>query len=349
MRIPRQIPRWAPPMLGLVIALSLTLIAGENPFHVAMILFKSAFGSNYDLGLTLFYTTPLIFTGLSVAVAFQGGLFNIGAEGQLLMAAGAAAGVGVLAPHLPPVLAPLIALGAALCMGGLWGAIAGWLKARRGTHEVIVTILLNFIAAGLTSWWVLEIIPNPHSQNPESAIVAPAFQFKTWDPLARFFPDTGLSLAFALALFAAFAVWIAINRTVWGFEVRSVGANHEAAARSGIPVSRRQIQAMFVAGLLSAGVAFTEVLGHSGQFKIGFSPEYGFIGIAVALLAANRPGGIVLAAFLLGALHKGASELDLETETITRDFSKVIQALIIAAVGIRLSTRKFAPPAEDQP
>lgn len=332
--------RWLPPLLGLLLALSLSLLAGESPWHVAVILGRSAFGSLYDLGLTLFYTTPLIFTGLSVALAFHAGLFNIGAEGQLLMACAAAAAVGVLAPGLPPGLAPVVAFLAALALGGAWGALAGWLRARRGTHEVIVTILLNFVAAGLTSWWVLELIPNPDSQNPESARVAPAFQFKSWDPFASWFPDTGLSLAFAAALAAAALIWIALYRTVWGFEVRAMGANADAAARSGVPVARRRVQVMFAAGALAAGVALAEVLGHSGQFKIGFSPEYGFIGIAVALLAGNRPGLIVLAAFLLAALHKGASELDLETETITRDFSKVIQALIIAAVGLRLGSRK---------
>lgn len=328
--------RWLAPLLGLTLALSLSWLAGESPWQVALILGRSAFGSLYDFGLTLFYTTPLIFTGLSVALAFHAGLFNIGAEGQLLMACAAATAVGVLAPTLPPGLAPLLALLAAVVAGGAWGALAGWLRARRGTHEVIVTILLNFVAAGLTSWWVLEVIPNPDSQNPESARVSEAFQFKSWDPFAQWFPDTGLSLALPAALAAAAVLWLILHRTVWGFEVRAMGANAEAAARSGVPVARRRVQVMFASGVLAAGVALAEVLGHSGQFKIGFSPEYGFIGIAVALLAANRPGLIVLAAFLLGALHKGASELDLETETITRDFSKVIQALIIAAVGLRL-------------
>ncbi|MGZ3743057.1 MAG: ABC transporter permease subunit, partial [Pseudobdellovibrionaceae bacterium] len=126
--------------LGLGIALSLTLLAGENPFHIGGILFKSAFGSLYDLGLTLFYTTPLIFCGLSVALAFHAGLFNIGGEGQLTMATLAAAAIGVFFPRLPFPVAPLIALGGALLMGAFWGFIAGWLKATRGSHEVIVTI-----------------------------------------------------------------------------------------------------------------------------------------------------------------------------------------------------------------
>lgn len=339
--------RWLGPVLGLVIALSLTLLAGESPFNVAAILFRGTFGSLYDFGLTLAYATPLIFTGLSVAVAFQSGLFNIGAEGQLLMAAATAAGTGILLPFVPPFLAPLLATGFALLAGGLWGALAGWLKAARGSHEVIVTILLNFIASGLTSWFILGFIPNPESQNPESAQVAPAYRFGDLDPVAAFFPDTGANLALLLAIAAAILTWVILRRSVWGFEIRAVGQNPEAARRAGIPVQKRWVQSMALAGALAGGVALSEILGRTGQFKIGFSPDYGFIGIAVALLAGNNPLGVILAAFLMGALHKGAADLDLETDTITRDFSKVIQALIILGVGLRL--RSFPWPKRRKP
>lgn len=329
--------RWLGASLGLLVAFLLPLVIGENPVRVVAILFQSAFGSNYDLGLTLFYTTPLIFTGLSVALAFQAGLFNIGAEGQLLVGSVAAAAFGVWVPGLPPVLAPCAALLAAVIAAALYGGLAGWLRARRGSHEVIVTILLNFVAAGLTSWIVLNIIPNPRSQNPESIPVAPNYTFADIDPFARWFPDTGLSLAFPIAILLAIATWWWLRRSAWGFELRAVGQNPLAARRAGVPVERRQIQALAVAGGLAGFVSLAEVLGHSGQFRIGFSPDYGFIGIAVALLAGNNPIGVIFAAFLMGALHKGASELDMETATITRDYSKIIQALIILGVGLRLA------------
>lgn len=322
-------------LAGFVLALALTLIAGENPFHIAGILFKSAFGSGYDLGLTLFYTTPLIFTGLSVAIAFHGGLFNIGSEGQLLFGALAATATGIFLPQIPFPLAPLLAFIMAILAAGAWGALAGWLRARRGSHEVIVTILLNFVAAGICNWFVLQIIPNPDSQNPESAPIAGSYLLKNWDPLAALAPDSGLSSALIVAILTAIAIWFLLWRTSWGFELRAVGANPEAANRAGIPVAHRRIQAMALAGALAGGVALSEILGHAGQFKIGFSPDYGFIGIAVALLASNNPLGVLFAAFLMGALHKGASDLDLETNTITRDFSKIMQALIILGVGLR--------------
>ena len=154
--------------LVLILGLAVTSIAGENPWHVLQVLCRGAFGSGYDIGMTLFYSTPLIFTGLSVAVAFQAGLFNIGAEGQLTLGALAAAAAGALWPTCPRIIAPLIAAICALLAGAAWGAIPGWLKARRGSHEVINTIMLNFVAAGLASYVTLYLLKNPESQNPET-------------------------------------------------------------------------------------------------------------------------------------------------------------------------------------
>src|SRR5262249_9794977 len=155
-------------LVGLWLGLAVTWIAGEHPWHVFKILCLGAFGSAYDFGMTLFYATPLVFTGLSVAIAFHAGLFNIGAEGQLTLGALAAAAVGALLPECPSLLAPVIG-GARACFAGMiWGAIPGWLRARRGSHEVINTIMLNFIAAGLCSYVPLYLLKNPDNQNPET-------------------------------------------------------------------------------------------------------------------------------------------------------------------------------------
>lgn len=319
-------------LLGLTLALLLTLFAGENPWNVFTILVRSAFGSMYDLGLTLSYTTPLIFCGLSVAMGFHAGLFNIGAEGQMTMAVVTAAAVGVLFPHVPFPLAPVLAVLAALIAGGLWGWFAGWLRAERGSHEVIITIMMNFIAAGLAGWFALKIIPNPDSQNPETALVSPNYMFKDYDLIARLFPDTPANASLVFAIVIAILMWIFLWKTAWGFKLRAVGSNPEAAHRAGISEKKVQIAAMTLAGALAGFVALSEVVGSAGQYRIGFSPDYGFIGIAVALMASNNPLGIIISAFLMGALHKGASDLDLETSTITRDFSRIIQALVILGV-----------------
>ncbi|MBC7692053.1 MAG: ABC transporter permease [Methylotenera sp.] len=316
-------------LFGLAIGLLITLYAGENPWHVLKILANSAFGSVENIGMTLFYATPLIFTGLSVAIGFHAGLFNIGAEGQLAFGALAAAAVGILYPNVPGPLAPVLATLAAFAAGAVWGYIPGWLRARRGAHEVINTIMLNFVAAGLTSWITLYLLKSTESQNPETRTIAPAYLISHF----AFFGDTPFNPSFLLALVAAFALWVLLWKTVLGYEMRAVGQNELAARAAGIDSAKMRIIALTLAGGLAGFVGVGEVLGHSHKFEIGFSPGYGFMGIAVALLGRNRPLGIIGAAILFGALHKGSLDLDMETEKVTRDLSLILQALIILAVS----------------
>jgi simple sugar transport system permease protein len=316
-------------LVGLGLGLGFTWIAGENPWCVVQILGKSAFGSGYDFGMTLFYTTPLIFTGLAVAVAFQAGLFNIGAEGQLTLGALAAAAVGALFRRLPWPVAPLLAGLAALLTGSVWGAIPGWLRAKRGSHEVINTIMLNFIAAGLASYVTLYLLKNPDTQNPETRAIGRGFLIHQFG----MFGGAPVSTALPLAIMAAVLVWILLWQTAIGYEMRAVGQNESAARVAGIDASKIRILAMAMAGGLAGLVGVGEVLGNAGKFRLGFSPEYGFIGIAVALLGRNQPVGVVAAALLFGALHKGTANLDLETEHVTRDVSLILQALIILSVS----------------
>ncbi|HUJ09586.1 MAG TPA: ABC transporter permease [Verrucomicrobiae bacterium] len=316
-------------IVGLALGLSFTWFAGENPWHVLEILIKSAFGSGYDFGMTLFYSTPLIFTGLAVAVPFQAGLFNIGAEGQLTLGALAAAAVGAVWPSLPWPVAPLLAGLAALLAGTIWGAIPGWLRAKRGSHEVINTIMLNFVAAGLASYITLYLLKNPATQNPETRPVGAGYLIHQFGV----FGGAPVSTALPLAVFIAGVVWILLQRTVIGYEMRAVGQSESAARAAGINSSKIRILAMSIAGGLAGLVGVGEVLGNAGKFRLGFSPEYGFIGIAVALLGRNQPAGVVAAALLFGALHKGATDLDLETEHVTREVSQILQALIILSVS----------------
>lgn len=320
-------------VLGLAISLSLVALAGESPWNVFLILGKSAFGSRYDLGLALFYSTSMIFTGLSVCIAFHAGLFNIGAEGQLTVATLTAAWFAVSFPEIPALLAPWLALIAGLLAGGLWGFIPGWLRAFRGSHEVIVTMMMNFIAAALTSYVTLELIKNPESQNPESQIIPSQFSLKKFDFVQGFFQDSPANLALLFAIGLAIACYFFLYKSVWGYELRAVGQNSKAAEIAGIPPKKSQVLAMTLAGICAGFVCLNEVMGSSLRFKIGFSPEYGFIGIAVALMARNNPLGVIFSAFLFGVLQKGASDLDLETETITRDFARVIQAILIFSVA----------------
>ena len=252
--------------LGLALGLGVTWLAGENPWHVFTILVKGAFGSSYDLGMTLFYATPLIFTGLSVAVAFHAGLFNIGAEGQLTLGALAAAAVGAVWPGLWSPLAPVLAALAALLAGTLWGAIPGWLRARRGSHEVINTIMLNFVAAGLSSYVALYLLKNPDSQNPETRPVGAGYLIHQF----AMFGGAPVSLALPLAFVVAIVVWVLLWRTVLGFEIRAVGQSESAARAAGIDPGRIRIIAMCLAGGLAGLVGVGEVLGNAAQVQGGF-------------------------------------------------------------------------------
>jgi ABC-type uncharacterized transport system permease subunit len=325
--------RLAQPVLavcaGLALGLSVTWFAGENPWNVLKVLARGAFGTADAVGMTLFYTTPLIFTGLSVALAFHAGLFNIGAEGQLTLGALAAAAVGAVWPAVPSPLAPALAGLAAMTAGGLWGAIPGWLRARRGSHEVINTIMLNFIASAVAAYVALYLLKNPDSQNPETRPVGAGYMIRQFG----MFGSAPVSAALPIALAAAVLVWVLLWRTTLGFEIRAVGQNEIAARAAGIDPGRIRIIAMTLGGGLAGLVGIGEVLGNAGKFRVGFSPEYGFIGIAVALLGQNRPLGIVAAALLFGALHKGASELDLETDHVTRELSLVLEALIMLSAS----------------
>lgn len=316
-------------MAGLALGLLVTRIAGESPLHVLAILGKSAFGSMYDFGMTLFYATPLILTGLSVAVAFHAGLFNIGAEGQLTMGALAAAAVGICLPGVPDWAAPVLGAAAAILGGGAWGALAGWLRAKRGAHEVITTIMLNFVAAGLASYVTLYLLKDPESQTAETRAVGTSYLISHF----KIFGDAPVGPALLLALAVAVAVGVFLNRTIAGYELKAVGESEDAARTAGIDPARVRIGALFLAGALAGLVGVGEVFGNAGRFRLGFSPEFGFTGIAVALLGRSRPLGVVAAALLFGALHKGTSDLDLETENVTRDLSLILQALIILSVS----------------
>jgi simple sugar transport system permease protein len=223
----------------------------------------------------------------------------------------------------------VLATAAAIAAGTLWGAIPGWLRARRGSHEVINTIMLNFIAAGLASYITLYWLKNPDSQNPETRPIGAGYLIRQFS----IFGGAPVSAALPLAILSAFLVWLLLWRTALGFELRAVGQSESAARAAGINTAKIRIVALSLAGGLAGLVGVAEVLGNAGKFRMGFSPEYGFLGIAVALLGRNQPVGVIFAALLFGALHKGAADLDLETEHVTRELSLVLQALVILSVS----------------
>lgn len=310
----------------------IVLVRG-NPFLAFSGLLQGSFGSAKALSETAVWATPYIFAGLAVALAFKGGLFNIGAEGQLALGATTAALFGYALPEwlgfdLPKIIhLPLvILLGAAA--GALWAAIVGYLKAYTGGHEVINTIMMNYIALNSISFLLNGPMKDPNPNNviartpliAESAHITPIFE--------------GLRVhwGFVLALLTAFLVWWMLNKTTLGFEIRTVGSNPDAAKYAGINVKRIIILTMAFSGML-AGLAGTfEVTGLNYRHELGFSIGYGFDAIAIALLGKSHPLGIVLAAILFAAMRNGATRMQFLTQ-LPVDLISVLQALILLFVA----------------
>ncbi|HBB88851.1 MAG TPA: ABC transporter permease [Blastocatellia bacterium] len=312
----------------------LILIIGDDPIVAYKLLIGSALSWPDGIGYTLFYATPLIFTGLAVLVAFRCGLLNIGAEGQLYVAAFATAWVGITLAHMSAwVVLPLCFL-AAIIAGGAWGAIPGVLKARFGSHEVINTIMLNFIAVALVSYFTQYHYKTPGDPIMETTEIGGGAHIARIGKFLPGFPERiPLNLAFILALICCVLVYLFLWRTKWGYELRATGANPTAAEYGGISIRKQIIIAMTISGSLAGMVGINEVLGYRYRYYDGFSASYGFTGIAVALLGRNHPVGVLLSAILFGMLIRGGIFVDAFTNNVTKDLVDVLQGVVILFVA----------------
>jgi ABC-type uncharacterized transport system permease subunit len=312
----------------------LILLVGDNPLDAYRLLLGSALSWPDGIGYTLFHATPLIFTGLAVLVGFRCGLFNIGAEGQLYIAAFATAWVGITFANLSAWFLIPLCFAAAILTGAFWGAIPGVLKAQFGSHEVINTIMLNFIAVALVSYFTQY-----HYKVPGDPILqtAPISEHAHIAHLGKFVPGfperIPLNIAFLLALLCCLLVYVFLWRTKWGYEIRATGSNPFAAEYGGISIRKQIILAMAVSGALAGMVGINEVLGHRHRYYDGFSDNYGFTGIAVALLGRNHPVGVILAALLFAALQHGGIYVDGFSEYVTKDIVQVLQGIIILFIA----------------
>ena len=307
---------------------------GDNPFETYSLLVGSALWWPDGIGYTLFLATPLIFTGLAVTVAFRAGLLNIGAEGQLYVAAFATAWTGIVLGNLPAALLIPLCFAAAVVSGAMWGAIPGLLKARFGSHEVINTIMMNFIAIALVSYFTQYHYRTPGDPILQTAPISGAAHIpRLGDVIPGFPARIPLNVAFLLALIACGLVYVFLWRTKWGYEIRATGSNPSAAEYGGISVPRQIVLAMAISGGLAGMVGINEVLGYRHRYYDGFSDNYGFTGIAVALLGRNHPVGVVFAALLFAVLTRGGIPVDAFTENVTKDIVQILQATIILFVA----------------
>jgi ABC-type uncharacterized transport system permease subunit len=314
------------------------------PFTTAKVWFPWDTGSVAAMNLqqTLLITTPLILTGLAVAFAFRCGLFNIGGNGQYTVGMIVAVELGILMPGLSGPLHVLIALAGAMLAGALWAGIAGFLKATVGAHEVITTIMLNWIALWGASYLVGF---NGPLQNPSEISAPVTRRIADSAHLKVFwgFPTLqGLTIGFVIALGALVVYWLILSRTTLGYEVKAVGFNPEAARYGGISVAKNYFLAMAISGSFAGLAGAIDLLGW--QFNVDLtviqSVQVGFIGIAVALLGRNNPVGIFFSALLFGALLTGTSTRNLDPSVfqpeLAGNLTRIIQGLVVLFVGADL-------------
>jgi simple sugar transport system permease protein len=304
-----------------------------NPFLAYYGLIQGSFGSTRALSETAVWATPYIFAGLAVALAFKGGLFNIGAEGQLALGATFSALIGYALPewlgfdipaivHLP--LAVIVGMG----MGAFWAAIPGFLKAYTGGHEVINTIMMNYIALNTISF----LLNGPMKDRDPNNVIARTPLIADSARMPTIFEGLRIHWGFILALLVAFLVWWVLNKTTLGFEIRTVGLNPDAAKYAGINVKRMIILTMALSGMLAGLAGTVEVTGLNYRHELGFSIGYGFDAIAIALLGKSHPLGVVLAAILFAAMRNGATRMQFLTQ-MPVDLISMLQALILLFVA----------------
>ena len=340
------LPRWADLVLLPLACLAVALLAaggvvalvGHRPAEVMAVLIHGAFGTARGLSYTFYYATTFVFTGLAVAVAFHGGLFNIGGEGQAILGG---LGTGLIALWLSPVLPAWIMLPLMLVAGALfgmvWAAVPAYLQAYRGSHIVITTIMFNFLASSLLVYLLVNHMKVPGSMAVESAPFADSAKLPAMHEALAWmgieWPSSPLNLSLLLALLAAAGVYLFLWRTRAGYHLRAVGSSASAAEYAGIRPKRQTMIAMGVSGALAGLVGMNEIAGVNGKLLLEFVSGAGFTGIAVALMGRNHPVGIVLASILFGALFQGGAEVAFEVRGFSRDMVVMLQGFIVLFSG----------------
>ncbi|HKA24227.1 MAG TPA: ABC transporter permease [Candidatus Eisenbacteria bacterium] len=324
--------RWigplVPPLIAVFAALlvgaGFILTVGQDPIAVYGAMASGVFGSAYGWGQVLFKATPLVFSGLAVVLGFRAGLFNIGAEGQAMMGSFVMGVTGAwLAPRLPGIAVMGVASAAGIATGAAYAAIPGVLKARFGAHEVINTIMLNFVAAALINYFGHAAFVHETVHTPELPPAAMLTRLGAWWPPLQGSP---VNLSLGLAALACVVVGLLLWRTPFGYELRATGMNPGAAEYGGTRVPAVWVKTMALSGALSALVGVNFVLGYKGYFESGFTSGVGFLGIAVALLGRTHPIGIVLAAFFFGALSQGGLVIN---SLVPKELVDILQAIVI--------------------
>lgn len=319
----------APLAVALVAAAIVLTLAGHNPLEVYRLLAVESFGSSKRIAATLSAATPLILTGLATAIAFRAGAFNVGVEGCVFVGGLAAAYVGFTYVGLPSAILLPAALAASVVIGALWMLVPGLLKAKLDVDEVVTTLMLNFIAVSLTAYLVNGPLLAPGAANSATPMVAAAAR------LPKLMPPSTLNAGFliAIALLVVYAAWS--NRTALGLETKLAGMNPRFAIASGINVPMLLVKMMMLSGAIGGLAGGIHALGSVGRYVSGFSPGYGFTGIAVALLGRGSAVGIFLAAVLFGALATSGATIQLFSD-VPIEIVNILQGMVMIFAVARI-------------
>lgn len=322
--------------LALLIGAVILLISGANPLAAYWALLRGAFGGADEVGRTLEKTTPLVLSALAVAFAFKAGLFNIGGQGQLLFGAMVAGLLGFRLTGLPTIIhLPIALLGGGLA-GALYGGIPGALKTYTGAHEVITTIMLNYVAINFTDW----IADGPFKDEGIIARTPAVLE-------SAVIPKIGpIPLGFFVAVLAAGGAWWLLEKTTIGYEIKTVGQNASAAQYAGMKVSWTVILTMFLSGLLAGLGGAIETMGVVGRFQPGFNAGLGFDGITIALLGKTHPFGVIPAALLVGAMRAGSSRMQFKAG-VSAEIIDVLLALMLFFVAADIIVRRLIRSREE--
>ena len=312
-------------ILAFVTGAAVLQVTGYSPVDAYSALLQGAFGDIYGIGQTLTQATPIIFTALAFLFSFKSGLFNIGAEGQFLVGAFASAVVGVSFNGLPAFIHIPFTLIAGAVAGSLWGFVPALLKARFGAHEVITTMMLSYVAFYLTGYMVNYPFKAP-GWVAQTVRIAPSSE------LPRILKPTQLSASIYIAVALAGVTYYLLQKTTLGYEIRATGLNPTAAENAGININRSMILAMVISGAMAGLGGSGEIMGVHRRFIEGFSPGYGWDGLAVALVGGLNPVGVLLAAVLFGALRSGGMVMTRVTG-VPLDIVFLLQALVILFVA----------------
>jgi simple sugar transport system permease protein len=337
-----------PPLVALLVALIcgdlLIMSYGQSPAMVYRLLLEGTWGNAYGFGQVLYKATTLTFTGLAVSLGIRAGLFNVGAESQLAAGGFLAALVGLgLSPAVPGIVAVPLCLIAAAAGGGIVGAIPGWLKVRFGAHEVIVTIMLNFVVLALLNWIVAAHLHVPETlHTPEIRAGA----MPRLESMISSFHGSAANFTILIALATAVLGWFYLFRSRRGCDLRAVGLQPDAAEYGGISVGGVWLRAMTVSGMIAGIGGINYVLGYKHYYEEGFAGGSGFVGIAVALVGRNHPVGVVLAALSFATLSQGGLAIH---AFVPKQMVEVLQGVVILAVAmsvpeVRAVLRKARKP-----